>query len=63
MKGQGDGEKRFKKTARVEGMLGLLELREVTDGNIRETDRSKSPLRHKGSKDCASDCKHLGKTG
>lgn len=36
-------------------------LPEVTDGNERETDRLKSPARCRGSKDHASDGKHLGK--
>lgn len=39
----------------------VIGLPEVTDGNERETDRLKSPERRKGSKDLASDGKHLGK--
>lgn len=63
MKGQGDGEKRFKKTSQSRGHARVMELLEATDGNMRETDRLKSPLRRKGSKDCARDRKHLGKMG
>lgn len=63
MKGQGDGEgKGAGEDGWSRGYVRVTGLPEVTDGNERETGRLKSPWGRKGSKDRASDGKHLGET-